>query len=276
MQVAYAHHGEEGVAVLIVHEPVRGLEGVEAVDFGHVVVELVAVHQAVGVGRRPVLVRHELGGESVADEIVFDADVEVAAVAEHVERPVPLVGGEEVEHEEFRFGEELLAGRDLQYQGVQHPRSHRLGNYPARQGVRLVHGHGDLAGGDVVVLAPGAHLHLHLGMAEELHHVCNAHHLAALVVDGDVLVGAVEVLRLAYAERQGLALVAGPFHLVDVPVGAEQGGVGDAHVRTHVFHFLGVPEREGVVVAVGDEHALGTYGLEVVRTEFGGACCICL
>ena len=40
-------------------------------------------------------------------------------------------------------------------------------------------------------------------------------------------------------------------HLVDVPVGAEQGSVEYAHIGAYFLHLLGVPQREGVVVTVG-------------------------
>ncbi len=45
--------------------------------------------------------------------------------------------------------------------------------------------------------------------------------------------------------------------LLDVPVGIEQAEVDHAHVGPDAFHHLQVPEREGVVVAVGEDDAVG-------------------
>ena len=78
-------------------------------------------------------------------------------------------------------------------------------------------------------------------MFEEFHHIRDAHYGAPLVVNGDIFIGAVKVLLGAYAKVERCAFVACIFHLVDVPVGAEQRCVGYSHVCAHVFHFLGIP-----------------------------------
>ena len=101
-------------------------------------------------------------------------------------------------------------------------------------------------------------------MLEQGHHVPYVHHLVPGVIDRNHIVGAVEVLLWTHGEREGSGLVHCPLHLVNVPVGAEQGSVADTHVRAHFLHFLGIPGREGVVVAVGDEYAVLSHGLQVV------------
>ena len=96
------------------------------------------------------------------------------------------------------------------------------------------------------------------------------HGRAVVVLDGNKLVGAVQILALGHGEGQRSALVAGPFHLVYVPVRAKQGGVHHADIRTDSLHLLGVPQREGVVVSVSDEEAVGAHGIEVVGRHLNG------
>ncbi len=55
-----------------------------------------------------------------------------------------------------------------------------------------------------------------------------------------------------------------------MPVGAEQRGVADAHVRADAFDLLGIPDRECVVVAVGNQDALLPYRIEVVLGHLDG------
>ena len=104
-------------------------------------------------------------------------------------------------------------------------------------------------------------------MLEEGHHVADRHCHAAAVIDRHILVGAVKVLAVRHAERQRCGFVYGPLHLVDVPVGAEQRGVHYPDVGPDTFNFLGVPEREGVVVAVGHDDAVLPDGVEVVACQ---------
>ena len=49
-----------------------------------------------------------------------------------------------------------------------------------------------------------------------------------------------------------------------MPVGSEQRGVHYTHVRTAFFDLLSIPEREGVVVAVGYQDAVFAAGIEIV------------
>ena len=59
-----------------------------------------------------------------------------------------------------------------------------------------------------------------------------------------------------------------------MPVCAEQGGVDDSHVRAHLLHLLGIPEREGVVVSVGDEYSVFPTGIQIVAGHFDGCAAV--
>ena len=48
-----------------------------------------------------------------------------------------------------------------------------------------------------------------------------------------------------------------PRQLAQVPLGVHEREVGEGHVGPDALDLLGVPEREGVVVAGGDEDAVG-------------------
>ena len=67
--------------------------------------------------------------------------------------------------------------------------------------------------------------------------------------------------------RQRRRVVVRTFHLADIPVGLQITEVANAQVRSHFFHFLVVPEREGVVIAIREDDALFLAGFEVVSTE---------
>ena len=59
-----------------------------------------------------------------------------------------------------------------------------------------------------------------------------------------------------------------------MPVGSEKGSVADSHVGADVLHLLGIPEREGVIVAVGHEDALLAYGIEIVPGHLHGCAAV--
>src|SRR5699024_12178998 len=52
--------------------------------------------------------------------------------------------------------------------------------------------------------------------------------------------------------------------LPDVPVGIEQAQVYDPDIRAHPFHFLGIPEGKGIIVAVGKEDGIRRRRLQQV------------
>ena len=111
-------------------------------------------------------------------------------------------------------------------------------------------------------------------MLEDRHDVRDRKDLVTGVVDIHGVVGTVQILALRNGQRQRLGVVDGEFHLSDVPVGAEQGRIDDADVRTDGFDLLGIPERESIVVAVGDQHAVGTDGFEVVAGHLDGGAAV--
>ena len=58
--------------------------------------------------------------------------------------------------------------------------------------------------------------------------------------------------------------------LPEVPPGVHQGEVGQRHVRPDAQHLLREPEREGVVVARGDQDPVGLHRLEHVDGQVAG------
>ena len=84
------------------------------------------------------------------------------------------------------------------------------------------------------------------------------------------------VVRLAFVclfgqcHRQGRAIVELAAHLVDVPVAHGKGCVEHTDVRAVSFHFLHVPQRESVVVAVCHYYAVFADAGQVVAAD--GTC----
>ena len=75
---------------------------------------------------------------------------------------------------------------------------------------------------------------------------------------------ALAVLLLTHADGHRRAVVGTALHLLDIPVGIEETQVHDAHIRPVSLHFLHVPEREGVVVTIGEEDGIGREAVEVI------------
>ena len=70
---------------------------------------------------------------------------------------------------------------------------------------------------------------------------------------------------VAVGERDGVGLVGGfVLNLLDVPGRVEEREVDYAHVGAHALHVLQVPQRIGVVVAVGEEDGVGGEAFEQV------------
>ena len=65
------------------------------------------------------------------------------------------------------------------------------------------------------------------------------------------------VLLFVHHDGKWGTLVGPATHLVNVPVRVEQAQVADAYIRADALHFLGVPKREGVVVAIGEDDGVG-------------------
>ena len=207
-------------------------------------------------------------GETVVGQVILDADVQVSSLVEHVQRPVPLIVGKQVQHEQLRFREIILLGRDGEFD--------LIGNFIGIFGIQdagpndilFVHGNEEPARYQVVHLASAGQGNLGLRVLEDGHDVGNRQGLLAGIVDGNVFVGAVQILLRTHGQVQRSRFVHGVFHLVDVPVGSQQGRVDNPHIRTDVFHLLRVPEREGIVIAVGDEDAVFPDRFQVVAGEF--------
>ena len=58
--------------------------------------------------------------------------------------------------------------------------------------------------------------------------------------------------------------------LPDEPIGVEVHSDEDHHVRSDAFDFLRIPERESVVVAIGDENSVRLDRIEHVHCEVAG------
>ena len=90
------------------------------------------------------------------------------------------------------------------------------------------------------------------------------------VCDGEeVATHVADILRAFPLDGQSWRVVGRAAHLVDIPVGGEVGEVAAARICAEAFHFLGVPEGEGVVVAVGIDNwrAFIGQGAEVVHAK---------
>ena len=252
-ELALAQYAQEGVHVLIVHKPVCPLEGVPLVGVHHLVIQLQGIHPA-GVRRaRLVLERSETVGEAVVVEVVLDAHIEVPALAQEAQGAVPLVIGQQVQQEKFRLGHIALVLGHGEHDGVRNLGGELLRHNSVFDAVLLVYGNNQIAGADEVHLGAVLQGYLHLRVLEHVHHVAQQHGRAVVIGNVHKLVGAVQVLGGRYGERQRLALIAGPLHLVYVPVRSQKGGVHHPHVRAHALNLLGIPQRESVVVSMRDQ-----------------------
>ena len=71
------------------------------------------------------------------------------------------------------------------------------------------------------------------------------------------------------SDGEGRTVPSWTSHLVDIPVGGEIGKVADTSICAIAFYILVVPEREGVVVAIGEDNWISLFveRVEVVQTE---------
>ena len=93
--------------------------------------------------------------------------------------------------------------------------------------------------------------------------------LEGIRLHGDAFARAGDVLQTGPTDGQRRRVVGRTAHLVDIPVGLQVTQVADTGIGTHAFRFLVIPQREGVVVTVGEDHriALGVHGVQVVLSE---------
>ena len=66
------------------------------------------------------------------------------------------------------------------------------------------------------------------------------------------------------------SLVAAARHLVHIPVGSEIAEIYHLDISANSLHLLGVPEREGIVVAVTEHNGVRLKTLEIVDSEIAG------
>ena len=101
-------------------------------------------------------------------------------------------------------------------------------------------------------------------MAEYPHHIRQRNDGVHPVLDEYVLVSTIQILARTDLKVKRRRLVHGILHLVDVPVCAEERSVDDAHIRTDILDLLGIPEREGVIVAMCHKNAVLSHRVEIV------------
>ena len=220
--IPLGHHAHEGVEVLIINVIVRTREGIPAEGPGQFAVQVVRVDEARTGGCNLALEGHEMPGETVVGQVILDADVQVSSLVEYVQRPVPLIVGKQVQHEQLRFREIILLGRDGEFD--------LIGNFIGIFGIQdagpndilFVHGNEEPARYQVVHLASAGQGNLGLRVLEDGHDVGNRQGLLAGIVDGNVFVGTVQILLRTHGQVQRSRFVHGVFHLVDVPVGSQQ------------------------------------------------------
>ena len=85
-----------------------------------------------------------------------------------------------------------------------------------------------------------------------------------VIIYVNILVRSIKILTGADGKIQRSGLVHRPFHLIDMPVCAKERRICNTHVRTHTFHLLRIPEREGIVVTMGYQDTVRAYGVEIV------------
>ena len=201
----------------------------------------------------------EVGVE--ADELVrVDGDGEVDGA-------LPVVGHHHVEDGDGFLTDGLLAGEVDEELSGHHRGVLRI------DGVVLTHSIGvdrvdELLGRQIVdrLIDAGDGLRAWVVAAEPLEGLVEIHLLHALDEVG-VVAGALDVLGARPGDGQRIGVVSLTLHLIRVPVCLQVAGVADAHIGANAFHLLGIPKREGVVVAVGEDHGVRLARLEVVGAK---------
>ena len=90
--------------------------------------------------------------------------------------------------------------------------------------------------------------------------------------DGHGFVMSLYIFQTAPFDRYGRRVVSLTLHLVDIPVGLQITEVAHTHIGAVSFHFLVVPQWEGVVVSVSKDNRISFFrnGVQVVLSEFAG------
>ena len=266
-------------------ELVRRMLGVRVLDGIQTAMVVEGLHQGVvetggvdaaglPVGARTVADRHQTVGETLQLEVVLQAEVGLrTGGGSVVDGALPVVVRQDVHHHDVGLGEGIHAvGVHIPHQPVDHEGGILGGDGAVGQHLRLIDRQRE-AGGDGASVDRIAAVLLHQEEAPRmveggrLHVVHHGLQVDILVVGGlevEDIAGAVLVLVPGHGNGQRLGLVGLALHLIDVPAGAQQHQVADTHVGTVAFDLLGVPEREGVVVAEGEEDGVGLARVEVV------------
>ena len=101
-------------------------------------------------------------------------------------------------------------------------------------------------------------------MLEYAHHIRKKEGGITSIIYIYELVGTIEILLRPHCKVQRCRLVHRILHLVDMPVCSQKGCIGDTHVCADIFHFLGIPERECIIVTVSNEDTVRANGIEIV------------
>ena len=170
-QLTLGKHAQEGVHILIVHKIVLPLQGIPLVDRLHLLIQADGIHPA-GIRRAHLVADgRKAVGEAVIHEVILDAHVEVSAHVEQIERTVPLIVGQQVQHEELRLGNVVLVLGDGERDAVGDLGGKFLRDNPVFDAILPVYGNYQVAGADEIQLEPVFEGHLHLGVAEHVHDV---------------------------------------------------------------------------------------------------------
>ena len=105
-------------------------------------------------------------------------------------------------------------------------------------------------------------------MLEQSHHILDIHHFVANIKNRYHLICTIQILLLPNAQRKRRGLIDRPLHLIYMPVGSEQGRIGDSDIRTDILHFLGIPCREGIIVSVGNKNSIRTHRFKIIACHF--------
>ena len=244
-----------------------GLVGTAPLEAVHdVVVHLFRVDRAGTLGT--CREGHEAVGQAGLLEVGVEADELVRVDGDgEVDGALPVVGHHHVEDGDGFLTDGLLAGEVDEELSGHHRGVLRI------DGVVLAHSIGvdrvdELLGRQIVdrLIDAGDGLRTWVVAAEPLEGLIEIHLLHALDEVG-VVAGALNVLGARPGDGQRIGVVSLTLHLIRVPVCLQVAGVADAHIGADAFHLLGIPKREGVVVAVGEDHGVRLARLEVVGAK---------
>ena len=198
-------------------------------------------------------------------EVAAQADVRIVAGGHRkVDGTFPVVGADQVQQHHRVLGDVTVGDLPTDFGNnlVCVFEVHRTGLHNARR----INRNAQAVGGEAVDL---------LGLAFDVvfvvegvfQHFVDRYKLAFVLllgVDVDHIARALAVLLLRDAERHRVRVVGFALHLIDVPIGVEQREVDHAHICAVAFDLLHVPEREGVVVSIGEQDGVGLQRVQVV------------